>query len=377
MNKKVFIGRKLKEARMYRGKTIDVLAKETNINKKDIIAFEEEKYKPTLENEMKLSNALNFPKEFFKQADNTKITIENTHIRPECTIPKVEQISYREKLVMAHKLMSFIEGYIQFPETSLPDNLNKNDEIEDLATKVRRYWELGDGIIGNMLTLLEINGIVVSDFNVNKKGALSFSQKQTIQDSTRYFISLGNDKKSACIRNYDLAYELAYIVSAEANIQAKKFSKDEFACAFLLPKETFTKDLKLVNDLEDYIELKKKWIVPISAMILRAYQLGEISYKKYMHLMNEMDKKGWLKKEPLDDNIKATSPILLKKAIEMLLENNIMSKASLIINLEKWGLYIYPDDVEDLLGFKEGKLSEDKKTKGSNVTKVNFKSKKK
>lgn len=31
---KAFIGRKLREARMYRGKTIDVLAKETNINKK-------------------------------------------------------------------------------------------------------------------------------------------------------------------------------------------------------------------------------------------------------------------------------------------------------------------------------------------------------
>ena len=39
MSKKAFIGRKLREARMYRGKTIDVLAKETNINKKDIIAL--------------------------------------------------------------------------------------------------------------------------------------------------------------------------------------------------------------------------------------------------------------------------------------------------------------------------------------------------
>ena len=36
MSKKAFIGRKLREARMYRGKTIDVLAKETNINKKDM-----------------------------------------------------------------------------------------------------------------------------------------------------------------------------------------------------------------------------------------------------------------------------------------------------------------------------------------------------
>lgn len=65
---------------------------------------------------------------------------------------------------------------------NIPTDLNKNEDIEELATKVRRYWNLGDGIIGNMLTLLEINGIIVSDANINKKGALSFSQKQTVME---------------------------------------------------------------------------------------------------------------------------------------------------------------------------------------------------
>ena len=129
MSKKAFIGRKLREARMYRGKTIDVLAKETNINKKDIIAFEEDKYKPTLENEMKLSNALGFPREFFKYADNIKMTIDSTHIRPECTIPKVEQIAFKEKLAMTHRILTFLEGYIQFPQMNIPTDLNKNEDI--------------------------------------------------------------------------------------------------------------------------------------------------------------------------------------------------------------------------------------------------------
>lgn len=146
-----------------------------------------------------------------------------------------------------------------------------------------------------------------------------------------------------------------------------------------MPKESFIQDLKMVNDLEDYVELKKKWIVPISAIILRSYQLGEISYKKYMYLMNEMDKKGWLKKEPLEENIKATSPMLLKKSIDVLIDNNIMSKASLVMNLSNWGLHLNQDEVEVLLGFKEGKLTTERNTinnKKSKVTKVNFKSKK-
>ena len=44
MKKELFNGKRLKVARIYRGKTIDQVSKETNINKKDILAFEENKY---------------------------------------------------------------------------------------------------------------------------------------------------------------------------------------------------------------------------------------------------------------------------------------------------------------------------------------------
>lgn len=76
---------------------------------------------------------------------------------------------------------------------------------------------------------------------------------------------------------------------------------------------------------------------------------------------------------------KATSPMLLKKSIDVLIDNNIMSKASLVMNLSNWGLHLNQDEVEVLLGFKEGKLTTEKNTtnnKKAKVTKVNFKSKK-
>lgn len=373
MSKKIFNGKKLKNARVYRGKTVDVLAKETKINKKDILAFEVDKYKPTLENEMKLANALGFPKDYFSEKDAVNVVVENTHIRTESTLPRVDDIAFKEKLVMTHRLLKFIQGYIKFPEMNLPNNLNRNDDIEELAQKVREFFDLGNGPIGNMVSLLEINGIFISATNIDKKGALAFSQKQSIDKESRYFIALGNDKKSAPIRNYDLAYELAYIISTEANIQSKKFSKDEFACAFLMPKESFLEDLEGVHELEDYIELKKKWIVPIWAMILRGYQLGKVSYKKYMYLMNEIDKKGWSKKEPLDDNIKSTHPILLEKAFDMLIESKLMNEGLFMNNLANYGLSIYPQDIEQLLGLKEGTLSKNiKKYNKDNVRTVNF-----
>lgn len=372
MKKEIFNGAKLKVARIYRGKTVDQLAKEVNINKKDIIAFEENKYKPTLENTMKLSNNLKFPRTYFFEVENIKVIVEGSHFNPQSTIPRNEEISYREKLIMTHKIYSFMQRYIKFPKLNLPDNLNRNDDIEDMATKTRRYWGLGDGAIGNMVSLLESNGILLSGINIDRKGASPYTQKQSLNKESLYVIALGNDKKSATIRNYDLAYELAYIISNELNIPSKKFNADEFACAFLLPKDEFLKDLSNPNELDFYIEMKKKWLVPISTMIFRAYTLGAINYKKYNFLMNEMNKKGWLKKEPLDDNIKGISPQALKTAVELLFENNIMSKNTLMDNLVNFGINMNPEDIEILIGLKEGTLGANIK-QGKNNNKNNVK----
>lgn len=380
MKKEIFNGAKLKVARIYRGKTVDQLAKEVNINKKDIIAFEENKYKPTPENTMKLSNNLQFPREYFFKNENIKVTVEGSHFNPQSTIPRNEEISYREKLIMTHKIYTFMQGYIKFPELNLPDNLNRNDDIEEMATKTRRYWGLGDGAIGNMVSLLESNGVLLSGINIDRKGASPYTQKQSLNKESLYVIALGNDKKSATIRNYDLAYELAYIISNELNIPSKKFNADEFACAFLLPKDAFLDDLSNPNELDFYIEMKTKWLVPISIMIFRAYTLGVINYKKYNFLMNEMNKKGWLKKEPLDDNIKGVSPQALKTAVELLFENNIMSKNTLMDNLANFGINMNPEDIEILIGLKEGtlgaKVNQGKNNNKNNVKIVDFKNKK-
>ena len=380
MKKEIFNGAKLKVARIYRGKSVDQLAKEININKKDIIAFEENKYKPTPENTMKLSNNLRFPREYFFKQENIKVTVEGSHFNPQSTIPRNEEISYREKLIMTHKIYNFMQGYIKFPELNLPDNLNKSDDIEEMATKTRRYWGLGDKAIGNMVSLLESNGVLLSAINIDRKGASPYTQKQKLNKEDQYVIALGNDKKSATIRNYDLAYELAYIISNELNIPSKKFNADEFACAFLLPKDTFLQDLINPNELDAYIELKAKWLVPISILIFRAYTLGAINYKKYNYLMNEMNKLGWLKKEPLDDNIKGIAPQTLKTAVELLFENNIMSKNTLIDNLSNYGIDMYPEDIELLIGLKEGtlatKVAKNKSSNKNNLKVVDFKNKK-
>lgn len=361
MNLKDFNGKRLKSARVFRAKTIEQLAKETKINKKDLKAFEENKYIPNMENTLKLSNILNFPKEYFYKHENMNVIVEDSHFNPQSKLPRVEEISYREKMIIIHKIYSFMESYIKFPKENLPSKIIMSDtninDIESLAYKTREFWDLNNSPIVNMVNLLESNGIIISGMNVDKKGATIFTQKQRIGKEVKYLISLGNDKKSASIRNYDLAYELGYIVSSELRIPNKQFSADEYACAFLLPKESFLEDLIHPEDIDYYVELKKKWIVPMSAMLFRAYNLGKINYKKYNYLMNEMEKKGWLREEPLD-KMKGSSPMYLKRAVELLIENKIMSTNSIVSSLEEFGINLYPEDLELLMGLKKGLLSQ-------------------
>ena len=370
MKKEIYNGKRLKIARIYRGKTIDQLAKETNINKKDILAFEENKYKPTVENALKLSNVLYFPREYFYKNENLKINVDAVHFNPQSTTQRNEEISYREKLIMIHKLYSFFENYIQFPALDLPNNLNRNSDMEELANKCRQYYGLEDEPIINMVSFMESIGVAITAMNTDKKGASPFSQKQSVGNKSKYIISLGYDNNALAIRNYDLAYEFGFIISNELKISAKKFNKDDFASAFLLPKERFIKELSNPSDLESYLHVKSKFMVPVTILLYRAYALGLINYKKYNFLMGEVMKKGWQKVEPLD-NVRATQPTSLKEAYKLLLENNILSKNIFIEKIYNEGMILYPKDIEILMGLKEGTL-QDK----SDVKVVDFNSKK-
>ena len=384
MKGRKFNGERLRSARVYRSKTIDQLSKETNIDIENIKKFERNELKPGIENVLSLVNKLNFPKEYFYEDNNLEVDYKGSYFKSHPSTYRKEELSYIEKIIITHKIYNFIEMYISCPRLNIIHADIKHENIEDIAMNVRDLWGVNDGPLLNMVNLMEVNGFLISTVNAGKNSVGAFSQKQKIYDYSRYFIAVGNDKRSAAWRNYDLACQLGHVVLHDYNKDLDKLSKKEFenmkdqandfACAFLLPKERFLEDLAYPSDLEFYVELKSKWIVPISTMILRAYQLGAISYRKYEYLVKEMSKLGWDKKEPLD-NIKGMNPALSKKAIELLIENKIMTENEIVNNLSKAGLSLNIEDIEELLGLKKGTLAlkKDSTKKNNNVTVVNFK----
>ncbi len=373
-----FNGERLKSARLYRGKTIKELADETEISKQAISQFENGKATPSIETLLKIMNVLKFPREYFRQVDDD-ITV-NTFFRALLTTSKKEQLVQVTKTRTLAKIYEFLEEYIDFPELKIPQIDIENIDIENISLELRDYWGLGINPIANIVNVMERNGIVVSSFKTNESKIDAFTQIHKVHNIERPFVVVGDDKESAVRRQFSMAHELGHIILHNSSVDVDELTKEEykmmeeesnnFAAAFLLPKESFLADvMQYPNKLEFYVELKKKWKVSISAMIIRAFKLNAITHNQYQYLMKQLSKKGWRVKEPLDDLIFTPKPVLLKKSIDMLIANDVMNEVEIVNELANYGLALNTDDIEMLLSLDKGKLQK----KDSNNIIINFK----
>ncbi|MBY0055029.1 ImmA/IrrE family metallo-endopeptidase [Brevibacillus agri] len=375
---------RLKSARIFSGFTISELAELSGVSKQAISQFENGKNKPTLETLMKLMFVLKFPREFFYEADSIEeVQVGNTFFRSLVSTSKKERLSQIEKTRYFSRICDFLERYIDFPPVNLPsikdlieltdkkvDNphLLEREDIEEIALALRKYWGVGEDPITNIVFLLEKNGIILTSLATETHKIDAFSQRQMINNRERYVIVLGDGKQSACRRQFDTAHELGHMLLHNWNTDYDDIyleehrlieqQADTFAGAFLLPKDAFLKDLHYPNNLNFYIELKKKWRVSIQAMIVRAFHLGAINYNQYTYLMKQMNQKNMRKKEPLDDVLSVPQPMLISKAVEMLLKANVLKPKDII---GAGGFTLTQEIVEYLLNLEKDTLSEDKK----------------
>lgn len=372
---------RLKSARIFTGLTISELADTSGVSKQAISQFENGKTKPTLETLMRLMFVLKFPREYFYEKDDIEdVQVGNTFFRSLVSTSKKERMSQIEKTKYFSKVCNFLENYIDFPELNLPSikdliNLSESsldnptsferEHIEQIALSLRNYWGIGEDPITNIVFLLEKNGFIMTSLATDSHKIDAFSQRQMIRKKERYIIVLGDGKQSASRRQFDTAHELGHMLLHNWNTDFNDIyleehrlieqQADSFAGAFLLPRNAFKKDLHYPNNLSFYVELKKKWKVSIQAMIVRAFHLEVINYNQYTYLMKQMNQKGLRKKEPLDDVLSVPQPILISKAIEMLLSNNVLKPREII---EAGGFSLSQEMVEYLLNLKKGTLNE-------------------
>ena len=381
MEKKKFNGSRFKEALQFRGKRMTELATDIGISKQSLSLYANGENIPPYENVMKIATALGFPFEYFMTEDLCTTATDNTYFRSQASASKMAQNAQKIKLEYVAKVYEVFLNYVDFPARNLPpvlfeapDNVLEGDslltlhQIEEIAINTRKFWGIGMGPIENMQFLLESNGIIVTGFQDVDDKIDAFSQRVNVMNhGTVFIIALAIGDKPEVRLRFDMGHELGHILLHEWDDSNESLSRDEFnvrekqanmfASAFLLPRETFGRDVApYATNVEYYRRLRKKWGVSMQAMMYRARQLNLITANQFQYMMRTVSAKGWRNHEPGDTPGKLNSTIF-QGAADILIEGKYVSAGGLIDAFHENGIYLPQKDLEDILGLKPGTLT--------------------
>ena len=269
-------------------------------------------------------------------------------------------------VALVHNALS---KYIDFRPYNVPDFEDTTD-IPGLARKLRHFWGLGQEPIPDMVSLLERNGVIMSEFATDSKKIDAFSQYGEIDGVPYRCVVLGTEKGSFVRRQFSCAHELGHIVLHEKfedlnDVSREEFRKREdeanmFAAEFLLPAEAFLTDLSVhANKLNRYVELKRKWRVSIAAMVYRAHELEAITDNQYQYLMRQISQKGWRQNEPLDEYMPLRHPKALKQAVNLIILNDILTGSQLLEEIGRSGVSLPKKVVDEILSLEPDTIVED------------------
>lgn len=377
-----FNGERLKEALQLRGKKMADLSVDTDISRQSLSLYANGENNPPYENVVKISKSLEIPYAFFMSENLCTVVTDNTYFRSQAAATKKDRKAQIKRLELVAQMYEVLLEYVDFPKLNLPvvselraandpvklDTREGFEEIETIANQVRKQWGLGKGPIDDMQYALESHGIVVTGFrNVDSK-IDAFSQRIRVDDvGTVFIVALAIGEKPIERLRLDMAHELGHILMHSWGDNNEEIDKDEFNLrekqantfggAFLLPAETFGKDVEpYATNIDFYRSLKKKWGVSMQAMMYRARQLEIISANQFQYMMRQMSKRGYRKKEPGDVPGKLGNTIF-QGAIDLLIDGEYKTADEIKEVFAENGIILYQQDLESLMGLKTGTLN--------------------
>ncbi|MCC4597501.1 ImmA/IrrE family metallo-endopeptidase [Xanthomonas campestris pv. phormiicola] len=258
---------------------------------------------------------------------------------------------------------SQLEEFVDYPAVNLPSfDLRRlaqitDSVVEEAADACRKLWNLGEGPVGDTLLLLENAGAVVA---LEETGIARIEGLSAWSTSGRPFVLLCADKGNAFRSRFDAAHELGHLVlhrhiEAPGDAASHKLMEQQahrFAGAFLLPARGFVAEVSTPVSLQALVFLKQRWGVSVAAMIMRLRALGVISEEDYLRLIKHRSAKWGNKREPLDDERTPEEPRLLRRTMELLINEGVIRADGLADMLG-----ISARDVESMFGLPIGYLS--------------------
>lgn len=261
-----------------------------------------------------------FPLQFFYQKSAPEFPLGSLLFRNRRSLLKKEEKNKFHQLGrLVYELADKMSQDLSFPEMVVPRVENETPQI---AARIART-KLGlspETPIKNLLNRLEKNGVFVFTLPYDVEDQDAYSVWASSEPQRRPVIILCGIKPGDRQR-FSLAHEFGHIVmhySFPQGLKQVEKEADEFAAEFLMPEEVMKREIIPPITLTSLANLKVRWGVSISALLLRARDLEIISERQWKYLHKQKRDKGWDKKEPENLHINPEKPRAFKKMIEVL-----------------------------------------------------------
>jgi Zn-dependent peptidase ImmA (M78 family)/DNA-binding XRE family transcriptional regulator len=325
---KAALAERVTQARELAGKTKTELADALKVSVAAVSQWENGSKNPDDEHLLALSGVLNVPMALLFTPIPKELAIRGPltfRARKAAKTVLLRRQAQRLSEMVAEAFI-WLENWVSFPNAMLPE-VPSLDDPEAAAKECRRAWGLGDRPIAKLGELLESKGIRLCSASF---GDVRFDAYSCIV-SGRAFAFLGDQKEDRARSRFDAGHELGHLLmhqhysDEELEPMEDEVEKqaNAFASAFLMPAETFSRDV-IDTRLDGFKRLKPKWGVSIQAMVKRAKDLDLISEATYAKHYRNMSAQGWrrAKGEPLDETVPSTNRSLGKKSLELLNASN-------------------------------------------------------
>lgn len=315
---------------------------------------------PERETLERLAGVLNVTPEWFTRAPSTKVSLPL--FRSNASAHVAARSMLEARMEWAQDLALALSEFVDYPVINLPtkaftkpDEITP-DEIEAAASECRDLWRIGRTAVPDLALAIEGAGVILvrEETGISQIEGLS-AWSEALGD--RPLVLLSADKDNGYRSRFDLAHELGHLIlhrhiprpTERDRHKQLEHQAHRFAGAFLLPAETFANEVRTPVTLDDLLLLKRRWGVSVAAIVMRLRALKILDEDAAQLLFKRRSARWGAKSEPGDGDRSPEQPRLLRRTIDLLVEENVMPLDSIPRHIG-----LAARDIEMLAGLSEG-----------------------
>lgn len=307
----------------------------------------------------RLAGVVNVTPEWFTRAPGAKLSLPL--FRSNASAHVAARAMLEARLEWAQDVTAALMEYVDYPDLNLPSREYTdpeeitNEDIEKAASECRDLWRLGRSAIQDLALAVEGAGVIVvrEDTGIAQIEGLSAWSEAL----GRPLILLSADKNNGYRSRFDLAHEVGHLIlhrhiqrtTDNARHKMMEAQAHRFAGTFLLPAETFASEVRVPPTLDDLLLLKRRWGVSAAAIIMRLKALEMLNEDGALMLFKRRSARWGAKSEPGDEDRRPEQPRLLRRTIDLLVEEKVMPLEAIPRHIG-----LAAGDVEALAGLPEG-----------------------